>query len=132
MAAKHGFWRHGKQAKQYQIQVSKGSEEGLCVCHGAGDVLLFILNSKLNDGQADKHIIENWNHCNFEQKRIKFPGEAYLASKEVPWSSNRFELERYLREDNESEGKVSTSSFLLFQCKVYCEKNGIASESAES
>ena len=30
-----------------------------------------------------------------------------------------FELERHLREDNESEGKVGTSSFLLFQSRLY-------------
>ena len=71
--------------------------------------------------QADKHVIENWKALGFEQKRVKFPGEGYLNAKEVAWSGNRFELERYHREDNESEKKVSTSSFLLFQCQMYSQ-----------
>jgi len=71
--------------------------------------------------QGDKHVIEHWKALGFDQKRVKFPGEAYLNAKEVAWSGNRFELERYHREDNESEQKVSTSSFLLFQCQLYCK-----------
>ena len=69
--------------------------------------------------QADKHVIEHWGERGFEGKGLKYPGKPYLDSKTTCWSRNRFVLERYLREDNESEGKVSTSSFLLFQSKLY-------------
>jgi hypothetical protein len=85
-----------------------------------------------NGPQADKHIIENWSNAGFDRKQIKFPGEACLASKEVPWSSNRFELERYLRDNDEAERKVGTSSFLLFQSKLYCDSNAVARANADS
>ena len=73
----------------------------------------------MNEMQADKHIIEHWAQGGFEGKGIIYPGAAYLESKEPAWGKTRFELERHLREDNESEGKVGTSSFLLFQSRLY-------------
>ena len=76
--------------------------------------------------QADKHVIENWKEKGFEGKAIKYPGKAYLDSKVAAWEQTRFDLERYLREDNGTEGKVSTSSFLLFQSKMYCPANVVA------
>ena len=69
--------------------------------------------------QADKHGIEHWAERGFEGKGLKYPGKPYLDGKATCWNRDRFVLERYLPEDNESEGKVSTSSFLLFQSKLY-------------
>ena len=118
------------ESRPSSIKFKFGQEAKKVYAFVMAQVRNFSKQCEMTNGQADKHIIEHWSSGSFENRGIVYPGNAYLESKSATWTRDRFDLERYRREDNESEGKVSTSSFLLFQTKLYCRVR--STEVAES